>query len=295
MGAALIAARFVHYGALTFLFGALLFPSYAFSRADRDAGIEALRPLRTAMVAAAVLALLSAVVWFGAAVAGMAGDPAAALNLDTLSMTATTTPFGQVWISRFVVIAFLAGTVLSPLQGRRRLALTLTTVALALLAATGHARVGEGAVGWSHEIADAAHLLTAGLWIGALPCLAMLLTRSEFGRSVLALDAVRRFSAVATPAVALLVLTGAASAVILTGSPWTLASSLWGSLLILKVVIVTAMCALAAGNRWRVTPELARDPEAGARRLHRNAMTELALGIAVLAVVAVLGTLAPTP
>lgn len=293
MSAALIAARFIHYGSLTFLFGTLLFPSYAFAGADRDAGAEALRPLRPAVVAAAVLALLSGLVWFGAAVAGMAGDPAAAFQVDTLFMTATTTIFGQVWTVRLAVLAGLAVTIAWPLAPLREVASTLATVGLASLAATGHARVGEGEVGWTHGVADAAHLLTAGLWMGALPCLTVLLTRSSLAASILSLDAVRRFSAIATPAVALLILTGAISTVILAGSPWTVGATLWGRLLLLKGAIVVVMCALAASNRWRITPMLARDPARGAARLRRNAILELGLATVVLAIVGVLGTLAP--
>lgn len=294
MDAALIAARFFHYAALTILFGQLLFPTYAFSKANRETGSRAVGRLRPLLAPTVALALVSAVIWFAATVAQMADDPTAAFNLDVLRMTAASTEFGRVWTARLAALALLALALASPLRRRRAFILSLAGFALASLAATGHARVGEGPVGWLHVAADAVHLLTAGLWIGALPSLAVLLHRSDHDAPMLSLSAVRRFSAVATPAVALLLLTGVVSTVILAETPSTLWTSRWGQLLALKIAAVGIMCGLAAANRWRVTPELSRDPAAGAGRLRRNALAELALSLGVLGIVALLGTLAPT-
>ena len=52
------------------------------------------------------------------------------------------------------------------------------------------------------------------------------------------------------------------------------------------------MVAIAAINRYRLTPRMRDDAEA-LPALRRNALIEAALGLAVIAIVALLGTMAP--
>ena len=66
----------------------------------------------------------------------------------------------------------------------------------------------------------------------------------------------------------------------------------YGRLLLAKLAIFAAMLALAAVNRWRLSPRVAAD-RAALRSLARNAMLETALGIAVIAIVGVLGITIP--
>ena len=66
----------------------------------------------------------------------------------------------------------------------------------------------------------------------------------------------------------------------------------------LKLVIFAVMLAFAAVNRFRLTPRLGVSAADGARlealrQLTRNSVIEIALGIAIFAIVGVLGTLHP--
>jgi putative copper resistance protein D len=84
----------------------------------------------------------------------------------------------------------------------------------------------------------------------------------------------------------------------LVGSVPALASTAYGRLLVAKLGVFAAMLALAAANRWRLTPALLAPGDALApgdlrRRLYRQVMVEQALGLLVLVIVAVLGTLDP--
>jgi len=116
--------------------------------------------------------------------------------------------------------------------------------------------------------------------------------------ATLVYDAARRFSTLGMLSVAFLVLSGIVNAWILVGSVRGLFVTEYGQLLILKLVIFALMLAFAAVNRFWLTPRLAlrsgktEQPEA-LRQLARNGTIEIALGLAIFAVVGVLGTQHP--
>ena len=283
-GAALPVARFVHDAALTLLFGGLLFPLYALAKDERPVRSPLIGSLRLE----ALVALLSAVAVFALSVAGMAGSPASAFDFALLKETALSEDFGWLFLARAALLAAVAVTLLAGRGGP--VVTTLSGLALAGLALTGHAREGAGWRPPAHMALDAVHLLTAGLWLGALPWFAVLLRASE-APTFDALAAVRRFSSMAAGAVAALLATGVAATWMLVGSPLALAGTTWGRLLILKAFLALIMVGLALLNRTRVTPSLDSGDSSAAPALRRNARIELALGLAVLAVVGVLGVL----
>ena len=109
-----------------------------------------------------------------------------------------------------------------------------------------------------------------------------------------------RFANIGTVAVALLVLTGLINAGLLIGIDrlpmlWT---SLYGQLLLIKLALFAVMLALAATNRFRLTPALGRilasaDPSRRVGDLRISLAAESAAAIAILALVAWLGALSP--
>ncbi len=282
--AALPAARFVHDAALTLLFGGLLFPLYALRKGERGLGGRLLAMLRLE----AAVALVSAAAVFAFSVGSMAGSPGAVLDLGLLRETALSEDFGWLFLARSVV---LAGALVGLLAGRTGAGVTtLAALALAGLALTGHAREGMGWQPPMHVALDAVHLLTAGLWLGALPWFAVLL-RPGGEATVDPLAMVRKFSSVASVAVAALLATGVAATWMLVGSPLALPTTGWGRLLLLKATLAVVMVALAAANRWHLTPALERSAVGATAALSRNARLELVIGMAILAIVGVLGTL----
>jgi putative copper resistance protein D len=282
VGVALILARFAHFAALAWAFGALVFPFYAGPRSQAGRG---------SLAAATILALLSGAAWFALTSAEMAGVPSAAWDSATLADVAGGTGFGRLWLGRMTLLALALALVLVA-RGRpaRLAALALVAAALGSLAWTGHANDDEGALGAAHRFADVAHLLTAGLWLGALPALASELRARTQGDATAAFEVVSRFSRVAMPAVAVLVLSGAVNAALIMSSPQDLIVTDYGRLLCLKLALVAVMLGFAAANRLGPTRALRGEgAEAGMRALRRNSMIELAAGFGVLAVVAVLG------
>src|SRR5206468_93191 len=124
--------------------------------------------------------------------------------------------FGTVWLVRHALLVLLAALVLfredeeeSALDWTawRLQAWALGAVALAAMAWAGHA-VAMESVGAGAVLANAAHLVAAGFWLGALLPLALLLRAAsrEAGADArpYAVLAVRRFSTVALGAMLLI-------------------------------------------------------------------------------------------
>ncbi len=161
----------------------------------------------------------------------------------------------------------------------------------------------EGGRGWLHLAADVIHLLAAGGWLGAIAAL-LLLLRSSMAASPDSLrhahGALERFSGMGTLIVGLVLATGIVNTWLLVG-PANLASlpaSLYGRLLLAKVMLFLVMLVLAAANRFRLVPALEAAIAAGDNRRARGAMRrslllEIGCAVTILALVAWLGTLEP--
>ena len=106
-----------------------------------------------------------------------------------------------------------------------------------------------------------------------------------------------RFSGIGYLAVAVLVASGLVNSRYLVGSIDGLWTSAYGRLLVLKLALFGAMAALAGANRFWITPRL-RASDAGSvepwlKRIRQHVAIELVLGVLVVAVVSLLGTLEP--
>ncbi len=299
IAAGLIVSRFVHYLALSVLFGVALFPFYGFAPPRRD--LQRVRWLRPLLLSAALLGLLSGMSWFAFTTAGMSGSMSGVTDPATLSTVIRQTDFGRVWVLRLVLGAVLILLLLPRrVTAPRFYALLLgSLILLASIALTGHAGSDEGSAGLRHLIADAFHLVAAGVWVGALVVLARLVTisarqlRDDDLRTLH--HALSRFSGVGTVVVAVLVLTGLIN-------PGFFSSSLktaYAQVLLVKLAMFAAMLLLAAANRFWLTPRLGATLdstsglESAVGTLRKSLLTETGLAILVLAAVAWLGTLSP--
>lgn len=280
--------RWLHEASLMIVFGGALL------RALLSARLPALTlPPQRITRAAALLALLSAPLWLGLTTAQMAGDSAAMFDPESLMLTLTQTQFGQVFIPRLGFLILLTLAVL--LKKRDSLIALLSGAALALIAVTSHAAEASPANFTAIGItSDGLHLLTAGFWIGGLTLLAALfLGKAE--KPLLA-GATAIFAEWGMVAVAILLMTGMlnASTILLGGEGHDTTRYL--AVLGTKLVLVAAMVGLALVNHFRLLPALTAGGAAGASadRLRANIWRELALGLLVVALAALLGLLAPT-
>jgi putative copper export protein/mono/diheme cytochrome c family protein len=308
----LIAARTLHFAAAITLTGVLAFERLVAGPAFRHPGAVAATRLRRRLGwlawAGLVLALVSGAAWLVAVAAGMSGKPlSVALTQGAVPVVLTRTRFGEVWLLRFAV-AVLLGFCLLGQRWRAGgaigwTALILAALMLASLAWAGHGAATPGPPGNLHLTADIFHLLGAGLWLGTLPPLILLLAEArrpgDADWAAVARAATRRYSVLAVASVTVLLAGGVVNTWFLAGTVPALVGTEYGHLLLAKIGLFIAMLLVAAVNLLRLAPRLAG--AAGDRnviwrtvtRLQSNARIETALGLGVLAIVGALGTLPP--
>lgn len=298
----LIAVRAIHFAGSAVITGILVFRTWvakpALPSEQAVAGIWRTQSLRVAWIALAVT-LLSGVGWLLLQAVSMSGlPPGEAMTSQVLSTVLNETQFGMVTEIRSVLAVILASCLAyDRLPLADWLALAAALGLTASIAGTGHAASTLGALGNLHLAADALHLVAAASWIGGLVPFALLLAavRRHDGAS-LARDAAQSFSTLGIVSVATLAMTGLVNSWILVGSFRGLLVTEYGQVLMFKLVVFAAMLVFAAVNRFALTPRLivssGNDREA-VRRLMRNSTVEIGLGLAIFAIVGVLGTLHP--
>lgn len=311
----LIAARILQFASAVSLAGLGAFECLVAGPAFRRAATDPAAALRLRAIfallgwAALLLALVSGAAWLAANSSTMSGEPMADVLAHGLWMTVLTqTRFGRVWLLRLALAALLGCCFVA--QSRERnwasgvaawLAFAVAAPLLATLAWAGHGASTPGTPGDLHLSADILHLLAAGVWLGTLPPLAMLLAEARriggAGWTAIARAVTRRFSAMAVTSVAVLFAAGLVNTWFLAGTVPALLGTEYGRLLLAKIAIFLVMVLIAAVNLFRLTPRLGERPAATTgltlRQLHRNAYLEAGCGIAVLAIVGVLGILPP--
>ncbi|HMM91324.1 copper resistance CopC/CopD family protein [Bradyrhizobium sp.] len=212
------------------------------------------------------------------------------LDLQNLSLGSLVTPapwtsalgtsLGPSLLVAIVVMALAWFAWQSPGILISRALTTLAMVGVGLsLATSGHAATASPQ--WLTRPSLFLHGITAAYWIGALAPLAAMARR----RSGDLPRALKQFSAVAMPLVALLVLSGLALAIVQLGSLRALIETSYGIILSIKLVLVVLLLGLAALNRFFLTPAVVTDHE-NSRPLWRSILIEGVLVIGILAVVA---------
>ncbi|MBR0789105.1 copper resistance protein CopC/CopD [Bradyrhizobium manausense] len=183
-----------------------------------------------------------------------------ALLVAVAAMLLALIALGRAWYARALAVIAFAGVGLS-------------------LAMTGHAATASPEV--LTRPAVFVHGLAVAFWIGALAPLAALLSKP----TPAVLPLINRFSRIAIPVVAALALTGLALAVIQLEKPSALVETRYGLVLTVKLALVMLLLGLAALNRYRLTPALAKD-QAAAPALKRSILFECGVALGIFAVVA---------
>ena len=309
--AALTAARFVAYAGLALLLGGLVFVAWAW---PGGADVAATRRLLWSGLALAVLGALAAFALQGPYVTGQTVTKA--FDTDLWNGVARTR-FGRSTLARAALLALGGGALLVQLRRCRTVVWRGSVAVLVLATATtvafaGHAGVERLPV--LGLVADIAHVGAMSVWLGGLAVAGLLALRASSpvrapARSVGAASAVdlesaevgdvspdrldddtaltmRRFPLCARVAVGVLVVSGVAQAWRLVGGIEPLADTSYGRTLLVKTAIVAAMVVAA----WFSTRALSRRE---GKTLRQSVRDEVAFGIGVLAVTAVLVGTAP--
>jgi putative copper resistance protein D len=212
---------------------------------------------------------------------------------------------GLVWTARHALLIVLAAFLITggDVSTRRNWiaargeAFVLAALALVLLGGSGHAAaISESP--WPLAI-DMVHLLGAGIWVGGLPPLALLLyaaSRDAATPDPYAVRAMQRFSRVALVTVLVLAGSGIANALLLVESVAGLVGTAHGHLLLAKVVVLVPALLLAAANRALLPALLGPNeakPSATARRMALFIALEAGLVLAVLGLAAAMTVTTP--
>jgi copper resistance protein D len=316
----LVAVRAIHFAATILVAGCVAFRIFVADPARQR--IDAGRLERTLsyerwnaglLWLGLALAVASGVARLVLVAADITGEPWRDVIGDGMAWTVLTeTQFGRVTQARLLLAVVLAVLLLrwprTPDATDWHSTATMATAALFLgsLAWAGHASGGAGVGGWVHLVSDVLHVLAAGVWVGGLVPLLLLLGQADVatdGRWLnLIADVVRRFSIMGVIAVAALAASGVLNTWFLTDRLRALFGTDYGQLLQIKIALFLAMFCLATVNRVVLLPRLSQTEDAAglararraARQLRRNATLEMALGLAVLYIVGVLGVTPPS-
>lgn len=290
---ALAASRFLHYLAVTTLFGGALFPLYIWRGAEAPDAVA--RPLKVVLISAAVSSLVTGLLWLAFTAANMSGDVTAAVEPGLVGAVLTSTDFGRIWSARLLVSLLVMGVVWASPPKRTLVTSALAGVLLASIALTGHARREAGVEGVAHILNDAAHLLAAGIWLGAFIPIAITTRAAVAGKidPTAAGEAIKRFSPVGMATVAVLAGAGLINAAIIVGSVDALIGTPYGAVLLIKLALFACMLGLAWMNRGLAQRAAATPDLKALAQLTRNVTIEQAVGVSVLAVVGALGVMMP--
>ena len=298
----LILVRSIHIAATVLATGTVAFlvlvaePAARAMTASRPADHSAFcERLILLVFSALALAIVSGAAWLVLVAADIYGAPIIEVCLHGGVMSVLTdTRFGQIAIAR-LALALLLGALL-PWPATQFAQLTVAALLIVLLAFIGHAGATPGLAGRVHLTSDIVHLLGAGAWLGGLPALAILLAQARASSDpawhALATSSTRRFSRLGIISVAALLASGLVNSWNLLAGPRDLVATDYGRLVLLKIALFAAMVAIAAVNRYHLTPQLAAP--AAMRALQRNSLAETGLGLGVLVFAAALGTMVPS-
>ncbi|GAB4064238.1 CopD family protein [Ancylobacter sonchi] len=240
------------------------------------------RLLRTSLV----VGLAGALLWLPVQTAALTGATGLADLAAQSWLVASETHFGTSLAARSALL-LAAVLVAGRLASRWRLAAAtfLAGIGLALQAQLGHAAAAEGPL---LPLAVGLHVVAAGAWLGGLLPLALALYALP---APVALRTLHRFSRVGGSAVLVLIASAVLQSDELIGDLGGWFGTPYGGLARLKIAGLLLLLAIAAINRFLLTPRLASP--GGRRALAVSIGIETAVGLAVVAVAVSLATSPP--
>ena len=299
-----VALRFALYIDLILLFGLALFGLYSLKGQERVSGV--VFNFESILLWAALIGTLLSVAAMLQMAKVMSGVSSFfELHHHILQMIVTDTDAGLTWMVRIAALLLIA---VVAIFGRRAPTLSLVlssllgAIALSTLAWTGHGAMDEGLLRYVHFTSDIAHLLGAGGWLGALIAFVLLLRSNRLDgeqRLRLLSRTLTGFESAGALIVISLSITGIANYVLIVGPEISgVMKSTYGVLLALKIALFVGMLILAAANRFHLSPLLDRSLQTGRhapaiKALRRSIILELAVAVAIISIVAWLGTLSP--
>jgi copper transport protein len=227
------------------------------------------------------------------------------LRLETSAFDAIQTTFGTSWLIRMIITIVLLGVWFwmdrkKTLTKKNQIPMLL--LSLALIGTTTMIGHGSASGQMSAVILDYVHNLVAAIWIGGIIyfVFALLPTFSKLDvtvREKMSLVMIPRFSIAFIIAIGIVIITGPTLMWLLESDVGLITQSIYGKLIIAKIVIAAIMVGLGSFFQFKVqkSGEKAIDSKSISvhKRLKRSLKVDVTLGIILLGVVALLanGTL----
>ncbi|WP_396934947.1 CopD family protein, partial [Mycolicibacterium sp.] len=209
--------------------------------------------------------------------------PVHRIGLGTVTEFALYTTVGR---SGLVSVIAALGVCLVALLAPRTASTTAVTVGLAAAGLTARTLAGHLSENPIGGMAVAVHALAAAVWCGVLAALVLTVThRGQWARVL------PRFSQLSLGCVAVLLVAGAAGALIRLNSPAELWTTGYGRLLTAKILVTAGLLVLAWRNRADWLPA-ARAHRASASLSRSRSLTELAIMTVALTFAAALAVAA---
>jgi putative copper export protein len=271
-----VGLRALSFVALFQAAGAVIFVA-AFGRELTYSSAEISRLGRWAAIAALVLVLAH----YSLEAARMAGSFSGLSDATLQGMVLHSSSAAMVAL-RTLGLLYIAIGLRRSEEWRIVLGVVGATLAVASFVLMGHTAVHSAR--WILALMLIVHLLVVAFWFGALLPLYVVSKRENFPAAAKVIDA---FSRLATWLVPGILVAGLLMAVLLIPQMADLAEP-YGQLLIAKLVGFALLMGLAAVNKWRFGPAIARGEALAAHLFRRSVLTEYVLIIAVLAITAVM-------
>lgn len=277
---AAILAKALEYGAALLALGGPVFIV-----TFREAPEDVLRAARAITLTAAFVCVALLALRFGIRSARISGMGASGMTDAMMLGLIWESPLGSAAVLR----SFGALLVLAIAFGRT----VASVIALigSFLIAVSYTQVGHalGDPRWLLAGLLTIHLLATGFWIAALAPLHQA-AKQEFGAAIL-----HRFGSVASMTVPVLVLVGLTFAWLMIGSITGLLSTAYGWTLLIKVTFFAGLLWLAALNKLRLVPGLAKGTTDAAFKLRRSIKIEGFLVLLILIATATLTSVTTPP
>jgi len=287
---ALVLSRLLQFAATFLLFGT---SAFLWKMAPAELSVRLEEQLRGLLRLAVIVTAVTAVSWLMLAAGSMGDGWADTIRPETLGEVLLETRFGNVWLVRLGLIATLIVTITFGGGYRSRDVVAASGLVVASLGLVGHAAMDGGLIAVLRSINHGAHLLSAGLWVGGLVPLALMLGawRSAKADGEVA-TTLRRFSGIGHVVVAVVIATGAINTWYILGG-WSIdIGSTYQALLFSKILLVVTMIVLAIINRYVFLPNL-KTNSAASQRLYRSTLIEIFLGLMAIGLVSYFATLEP--
>ncbi|MYB29706.1 MAG: copper resistance protein CopD [Cenarchaeum sp. SB0663_bin_5] len=221
------------------------------------------------------------------------------IRLGSFSGDTLLTPFGLTWVARMIIVGvLLAAWFAMERRMNNRWYVVILTLTMGLLWTSSMIGHGAATGQMAPIILDFIHGLVSAAWIGGLGYICFILYPSllrakEEGREKMMAVLVPRFSTIFILGVGIVLITGPTLMWFLESDVGVITESLYGKLIITKIVLASIMVGLGGYLQLTVSGAIKRRQIQVFKKMRQTLRVEFALGIVLLGVVAVLinGTL----